>query len=277
MATSDDPLSDRPGRGLFGDLSADDVPVALAREGRARLQCSVGRVLVLAMLGGSFVTFGCLLSVLLSTGVKGEGPRLLLGGVGFSAGYYFIALSGVVLFTEANVTLPDVVLDGAMHRHLLRFWVLAFLGNFVAAVVLGWALHLSQRYSPGVRATLEQIVTGKLEYRDRGGAGAWSAILVSAALANWVVGLAFFFAKMSRTVLGKYLPLALAVILFEAADLQHSPANMGYFGLVMPGGHGPGWATAFAWSILPAAIGNVLGGALLLAVPFWYVSRSSSR
>jgi len=32
-----------------------------------------------------------------------------------------------------------------------------------------------------------------------------------------------------------------------------------------------------AWSILPAAIGNVVGGVLLLAVPFWYVSRSSSR
>jgi formate transporter len=270
-------VDDGPGGATPGDLSADEVPLVLAREGRARLQCSFGRILVLALVGGSFVTFGCLLSVLLSTGVEAEGLGLLLAGLGFSAGYYFIALSGVVLFTEANVTLPDVVLAGGMHRHLLRFWVLAFVGNFVAAIALGWALHLSQRYSPGVEATLEEIVAGKLEYRDQGGAGAWAAIVVSAALANWVVGLAFFFARMSRTVSGKYLPLALAVILFEAANLQHSPANMGYFGLLMPGGEGPGWATAMAWSILPAAIGNVVGGALLLAVPFWYVSRSSSR
>lgn len=42
-------------------------------------------------------------------------------------------------------------------------------------------------------------------------------------------------------------------------------------------GEGPGWDAAVAWNILPAAIGNVFGGALLLAVPFRYVSRSGSR
>jgi hypothetical protein len=102
-------VDDGPGGATPGALSADEVPVVLAREGCARLQCSFERVLVLALLGGSFVTFGCLLSVLLSTGAEAEGLALLLAGLGFSAGYYFIALSGVVLFTEANVTLPDVV------------------------------------------------------------------------------------------------------------------------------------------------------------------------
>lgn len=259
------------------DLLSDEVPAALAKEGRGLLQCSVGRVVVLSMMGGGFVTLGCLLSVLLATGVETEGPKLLLAGLGFGAGYYFIALSGVVLFTEANVVLPDVLLDRGVHRHLLRFWALAFVGNAVAAVALGWALHLAQRYAPPVRNTLDEIVAAKLAYRDRGGPGAWAAVVVSGALANWVVGLAFFFAKMSSTVLGKYLPLALAVLLFEAANLQHSPANMGYFGLVMPSGDGPGWGVALWWSILPAALGNVLGGALLLAIPFWYVSRSGAR
>jgi formate/nitrite transporter FocA (FNT family) len=75
---------------------------------------------------------------------------------------------------------------------------------------------------------------------------------------------------------GKYLPLALLVILFEAANFQHGPANMAYFSLVMPSG-GPGWGSAIAWNIAPAAIGNIVGGALFVAVPLWYVVRVGAR
>jgi len=81
-------VDDGPGGATPGDLSADEVPVVLARDGRACLQHTFGRVLALAMLGGSFVTFGCLLSVLLSTGVEAEGLALLLARLGFSAGYW---------------------------------------------------------------------------------------------------------------------------------------------------------------------------------------------
>ena len=59
--------------------------------------------------------------------------------------------------------------------------------------------------------------------------------------------------------------------MFVAANLQHSPANMGYFSLVMPSGDGPGWGSALAWNIVPAGIGNMIGGAFLVAIPFRYV------
>jgi|GEM_PF-4546397 len=40
--------------------------------------------------------------------------------------------------------------------------------------------------------------------------------------------------------------------------------------LIMPGGEGPGWALAVAWNLVPAAIGNILGAVLLVALPLWY-------
>jgi formate/nitrite transporter FocA (FNT family) len=48
---------------------------------------------------------------------------------------------------------------------------------------------------------------------------------------------------------------------------------MAYFSLIMPGEGGPGWADAIWWNIAPAAVGNILGDALFVAVPFWYVVR----
>jgi formate/nitrite transporter FocA (FNT family) len=113
-----------------------------------------------------------------------------------------------------------------------------------------------------------------MAYQERGVVGGRFAVVLSAMLANWMVGLAFFFAAMAQNVWSKFVLLALAVLLFKAANFQHSPANMGYFSLAMPGDGGPGWADAIWWNIAPAAIGNILGGALLVAVPFWYVMRN---
>jgi formate/nitrite transporter FocA (FNT family) len=96
-------------------------------------------------------------------------------------------------------------------------------------------------------------------------------------LANWLVGMAAFFAMMGRTIMGKYIPILLAVTAFVAADFRHSPANMGFFALWMAEtGSGPGWATALGWNIVPAGIGNMLGAALLVAVPFRFVFRPST-
>lgn len=255
-------------------LKAEYVPKALASEGHEQLNLSVGRVIASALLAGAFVTFGALLSVLVPAGVETEGIKLLLQGLAFAVGYYFVALAGVALFTEANISLPDVLLErDRPHQHLARFWVLAFVFNFVGAFVVGWMIYLAQSYPPEVVTLLEEIVATKMTYMERGGVAAWFSLVLSAMLANWMVGLAFFFATMAQNVWSKFVPLALAVLLFEAANFQHSPANMAYFSLLMPGGGGPGWGDAIWWNVVPAAFGNILGGALFVSVPFWYVVR----
>lgn len=252
-------------------MQTELAPAALAEESDKRIAMSSSRIVVLATLAGMFVTLGGLLSVLLSAGVEAEGPRLLLAGAAFSVGYFFVALAEAVLFTEANVTLPDTLLERPRrHKHVLRYWSLSFVFNFAGAFLLGWLIYLGQFYSGEFNATLEEIVSQKMQYRDRGGIGAWGAVIVSGMLANMLVGLGFLFAFMAQSVIGKFIPLALAVIVFEAANFQHSPANMGYFSLIMPSGGGPGWGDAIWWNILPAAIGNLIGGALLVALPFWY-------
>ena len=43
-----------------------------------------------------------------------------------------------------------------------------------------------------------------------------------------------------------------------------------YLSLIQPLGIGPGWADGLMWAVAPAAIGNVLGAFLLVALPFWY-------
>jgi formate transporter len=255
-------------------LRAEYVVREMAEAGATRVDSlSTARILVLAAMGGGFITVGALLSVLLAAAVSTPGPARLLEGLGFSAGFYFVILSGAVLFTEANVVLPATLLErptSTALARIARFWALAWVGNLAGAVVLGLAVHFSQHYPADVTRLLHELVARKMQYRRIGGADGWFQVVVSGVLANWLVGMAAFFAVMARTIFGKYIPIFLAVTAFVAANLQHSPANMGYFALMMPGGHGPGWGPALAWNVIPAGIGNMLGGAFLVAVPFRY-------
>ena len=240
--------------------------------GRART-LTTSRVLVLSVLAGGFITVAALFAILLAAGQENEGLRRLLEGFGFSAGFFFVILSGAVLFTEINVEMPAVILEYEVRElvvRIARLWLLAWLGNAFGAWLVGWAVHVSQHYSGEVQDLLVDVVATKMQYRDIGGVGGWFQVVISGMLGNWLVGMAAFFAVMGRTIIGKYIPVFLAVTLFVAANFQHSPANMGFFGLIMPTGDGPGWGSAFTWNLLPAGIGNIAGGALLVALPLHF-------
>ena len=64
------------------------------------------KALVLSIMGGAFITYGALFSVLISAGVQITGIALLLQGFGFSVGFFMVILSGALLFSETNVVLP---------------------------------------------------------------------------------------------------------------------------------------------------------------------------
>ena len=228
---------------------------------------------VLAFLGGAFICFGALLSVILSTGIEAHGTKVLLQGLGFSVGFYFVVISHAVLFTEVNVMVPARLLSHSTAVHCKRiglFWVLAVVGNIAGALFVGWLVHLTQAYPPEQIEVLQHVVDKKMAYAETGTLAAWLAVVGSGVLGNWLVGMAAFFAFMARTLFGKFVPIFLAVTLFVGGNFQHSTANAGYFALIMPGGEGPGWALALGWNLVPAAIGNILGAVLLVTFPLWY-------
>ena len=117
---------------------------------------------------------------------------------------------------------------------------------------------------------LFEILREKMEFRDLGAEG-WIAVLLSGIFGNWLVGMAAFLATTARTVGGKILGIMFPIVAFVAIGLQHSPANMGYFSVgLINGGSGISWGEALYWNILPASLGNMIGGAGLVALFFWY-------
>ncbi|WP_158768586.1 formate/nitrite transporter family protein [Paraglaciecola sp. L1A13] len=259
-------------------IASRDVAQEICKEACEHIHTlSAARILVLAMLGGAFITMGALFSILLSTGVEAHGIQLLLQGLGFSVGFFLVILTGAALFTEANVILPVSALNCSrsdMLRRGLKFWILAWIGNLLGAVLTGWVISIAQVYSPEHYALLNSVIAKKMHYQQVGGVEGWFSLMLSGMLGNWMVGMAAFLAVMGRTIIDKFVPIFLAVSLFVAGNFQHSPANMAYFSMSMPLGDGPGWWDAMLWNIIPAGIGNILGGSLLVALPLWYALSS---
>ena len=238
------------------------------------------KALILSIMAGAFITFGALFSILISAGVETTGLSLLLQGFGFSVGFFMVILTGALLFSETNVVLPASLLNCRTRElaiGVLKFWGIAILGNVIGAYFVGLFINFAQVYPSDVMNELSHIIDKKMIYYHGNEIRHWFQALISGVFGNWLVGMAAVFAIMGKTIIGKYIPVFLAVSLFVAANFQHSPANMGYFSLIMPTGMGPGWINAILWNLIPAAVGNMLGGIFLVALPFWYALSPSEK
>ena len=273
-----DHLDDEPAAQF---LAPELVMTELAEVGARRaMQRTPTEVLVSSIIAGAFITIGALFSTLIATGTTNEGTQRLLEGFGFSVGFFAVVLSGTMLFTEVNVEMPAVLLNRqgpAIIPLVMRLWVLAAIGNLIGAVVIGAAVQSTHAYGAEFDELLGEIVDAKMRYREVGGLDGWGQAVLSGALGNWLVGMAAFLSIMGRTIIGKYIPVLLMVSAFVAAGFLHSPANMAFFSLADPDGIGPGWGQALAWSIAPAAVGNIIGAFVGVALPFWYLDGRRRR
>ncbi len=213
-----------------------------------------------------------MLSVVLTVDVDSVGISRLLLGLGFSAGFILVILSGSALFTEVNVLLPEMFLSRPrdLCRRCWPFWFIAIAGNVLGALFVGSMINGAHVLGPLQEERLFELMEEKMQFRELGTEG-WFVVLVSGILGNWLVGMAAFLATAARTVTGKILGLVFPIVAFVAIGVQHAPANMGYFATgLIGGGSGVGWGEAIWWNLIPASLGNIIGGALFVALLFWY-------
>ncbi len=155
-------------------------------------------------------------------------------------------------------------------RRCWRFWLIVYFGNAAGALFVGVLINGARIIQPEQHERLTELIGEKMQLMDLGVEG-WFAVLISGILGNWLVGMAAFLATAARTISGKILGILFPIVAFVALGLQHSPANMGYFSIgLIHGDVGVGWGEAIWWNLVPATLGNLIGGAVLVALLFWY-------
>jgi formate/nitrite transporter len=240
----------------------------------------------LAMLAGAFIALGAMFSITTAAGsaVLPYGVARLLIGLTFCVGLILVVVAGAELFTGNNLIVMAWASRKVSTLALLRNWVIVYIGNFVGSLGTAVLVFLSKQYtfgSGGVGEYALKVAASKLHY------GFIQAVALGI-LCNALVCLAVWLTFSARSTAGKILAIIFPITAFVAASFEHSVANM-YFvpyalfikvfdpafvtGLAdkVPDLSTLTWGNFLLKNLLPVTIGNIIGGAGLVALMYWFV------
>jgi formate transporter FocA len=240
----------------------------------------------LAVLAGAFVGAGGVFFTTTTTGVAdklGYGLTRILGGASFCLGLILVIVAGAELFTGNNLIVMAWANRKVSLRLLLRNWAIVYAGNFIGALITAVLAFYSGQFTFGagsVGANALSIANAKVNLD-------FIQAFVLGILCNALVCMAVWLCYSARSTTDKILSIIFPVTAFVAAGFEHSIANM-YFipiGLFIKAGAPPDfWAkigkTAgdfasltwdrFLYNLLPVTIGNIIGGAGLVGLAYWF-------
>jgi len=214
----------------------------------------------------------------------GYGVTRWLAGIGFSLGLILVVVAGAELFTGNNLIVMSVVSGKVPVSRLLRNWAIVYAGNFVGALsvaVMVWLGDWGDQGEGAVGATALSIAATKASLPF------WT-VFWRAVLANALVCLAVWLATGGRTIVDKIFAIIFPISAFVASGFEHSIANM-YFipvGLLLErdvsdASADPALAgldlAGFGTNLAAATIGNVIGGAVLVGLVYWFVYLRPKR
>ncbi len=240
---------------------------------KSALPCS--RLAVMAIIGGMFISLGALLAVYVAGGspeLMQSNPGLgkLLFGAVFPLGFIAVVLTGVDLFTS-NCATQMVPLQRNLlaKRAVARVWCLSYLGNFMGALFTAWAFaYMTGIFKPNDSATLYllSIAHHKLE-------NPFVVTFFKGVLANVLVCVAAWQGYSAKDTLGRMMGIWLPVMAFVALGMEHSIANMFFIPAAMLLGLDASWGDFLLHNLLPATLGNIVGGALFIGLPYAWIFR----
>jgi nitrite transporter NirC len=150
-------------------------------------------------------------------------------------------------------------------RQATLLWISCYFGNLAGAILV--ALLLFSAGSLGQLPPDHALFDGALHKAQQAG----NVIFFKGILANWIVCLAVRIALRCKEEIAKILVLLLVVFIFVYLGFEHSIANMGTFSMAILGGGALTLGEALH-NLLYSTVGNVVGGVLLVGLPFTYLN-----
>ncbi len=255
---------------------------------------------VLAILAGAFISTGAIFATTVSAGsiaVKGADGALsfstglpyglvrLLSGLVFTLGLILVVVAGSELFTGNNLIVMAFAGGKVGLGGLLRNWVVVYFGNFVGSMLTAGIMFFTKQYSFGSGAiglNVLNIAEGKTSL------GFTQAVALGI-MCNALVCMAVWLCYSARSTTDKILSIIPPIAAFVAAGFEHSIANM-YFipiglfvkyfgdskffeaiGKTAEAFPNLTWGNFFVKNLIPVTLGNIIGGAGLVGLVYWFV------
>ncbi len=267
--------------------------------GALKAQMPFLKTFMLAILAGAFIALGAIFATTVSAGSSSiitpdgaasysasvpYGVGRLLAGLVFSLGLILVVVGGAELFTGNNLIVMAWASGKVTVLGLLRNWVIVYIGNFVGAVATAGLMFLTRQYTFGANAIGISALKTAVAKCDL----TFIQALALGILCNALVCMAVWLTYSARSTIDKILAIIFPITAFVAAGFEHSVANMYFipFGLFVkdfdpafiatvskqvPHLDKLTWPAFLFGNLLPVTIGNIIGGAVLVAAVYWAI------
>ncbi len=191
----------------------------------------------------------------------------------FAIALVIIIYTGSELFTSNTMYLTVSTLSKKTSwLDLVKVLTICYIGNFVGTMLFVALFHSTGIFGHhGVNGWLNNIVETKMTSTS-------FHIFAKGILANWLVCLAVYLPTRVKSDGVKILMIFIAVFTFFVSGYEHSIANFSFFSLALLQGHPSDISLAGAiHNLIPATLGNIVGGAFFVGAVFYYLERGSKK
>jgi nitrite transporter NirC len=243
---------------------------AAAEKKNGLLGTSLPRYLVLSGLAGAYVGLGIALIFAIGAPLwAAQSPFLkVVMGASFGVALTLVIFAGSELFTgNAMVLTVGALSRRSSWMQLASVWGWSYIGNLIGSLALAWLIAQSGALvGDPQRGFIENVAGTKM-------ALPFGAALARGILANWLVCLAVWCSMRTTSDVAKIILIFWCLFAFIGAGFEHSIANMTLLGVALFQPHGDAitWA-GYLQNLVPVTLGNIIGGAILVAGLYWFSS-----
>lgn len=234
------------------------------------LQRALGRYITRTVLAGMFIGFG--VTVAFKTGsffFNVQSPLAVpAAALTFSTAILLISYSGGDLFTGNAFYFAYAGLRKKLRwLAVIKAWIGSWTGNLIGCVLFALLILGSGVFNdPTASGLLFKVTAQKMN------APGWE-LFFRGILCNWLICLAFFIPLSMKNDGPKIFMMILLVFCFFISGFEHSIANMCTFSIALLIDHPASISmSGFVNNLIPVSLGNLLGGALFMAMAYWYLN-----
>lgn len=255
-----------------------EIVAEFCASGIHKTKTSFSKFAILAFLGGTFIAFGGLLTVIVAGGIPGMGASNLglvkfVAGALFPIGLIMVSVAGADLFTSdcTGLILPYLQKQIKL-QSLLKILLWSYLFNFIGTQFVAYFMS----YQTGLLA-YDPWLSYLHNYSEAKVNQDFYKVLLKGIGANWLVCLGTWMGYAGKDIISKSIGIWIPVMLFVTLGFEHSIANMFFIPAAIYSGADILWSNFLVNNLLPATIGNIIGGAGLVGCVYWYIYLHNTK
>lgn len=260
--------------------SPAEIAERYKKAGAKKTELPVAKMFVLALFAGIFIAFGAFGSQVAGAVIDSPSLGKFLSALVFPVGLMMVIMAGAELFTGNSLLVIPVLAKEATVKGMLKNWVVVYIGNLLGSIFVAALLTYSHSYNLFDQAVATSVVNTAASKV----ALSFSDAFMRGILCNILVCISVWISFSAEDVAGKIIGLFLPIMLFVISGYEHCVANM-YFipaGILASGEYGIdannlSWGTFFVNNLIPVTLGNLVGGACVVGMGYYFVYLSKEK